>query len=763
MSRSHVGGREGAGYAPALMSEPARRRPTRRLVILAVVGLLVVWGAVAGWAALGAKSGLETARTSVRAAQTSLAEADLPATREHVATARAGVDRASRRVGNPAFALLRAVPVVGRSADVVTEVVRAGSASVDVLEAAVDRAGELVTDEGRLALPLKQTADGRLDLDAIRELGTALDDLPLDELRDAQDRLATSPATWIPGTVREARADALDLVGGALGTLERAQAAVATLPGFLGADGPRSYFLAMQNPSEIRGTGGLIGFYAVLTADDGGFEMSDPTVYNALNHDEEGNRDLTPVPAPDGFQDRYGHVQAAGFWANVNVDPDLPTTAQVALDLYAARRGGQQLDGLVAIDPNGLGQVMAAIGPVPLPEEAIAGSDPGSIPNPVPPARIAEVTMVDAYNAFGGPTPDRKEFLGLFARAVFEQLFTTSWNAIAVGRGAGEAAGDRHLQVYSRDEDEEAAFTALGVAGAMPTSADPGDPDVIGVSANNAAGNKQDVHVAHRIGVDVALDAPASDQGGTVRRRATVDVALENPLPTSGMDIYIIGAHPTDVTSKGKEFLWSSPAGLNRTWFTVWSPDSDEMRAARDRDGEPLTVWTNEIHGHRAVDWFLETSSETTNSFAVDLEGPAELRRGGVELVYDLTLWHQSKSIPDHWDATIAAPAGWTVAAVEVTGGGSGAGMGVGGEKVPLTAEVVDGGAGAHVTGTGHERRPRRGAVHARAVGAVHRLARLPRLLTRPAGRVARRPRDGSRPGATLRSDPCRTHRTILG
>lgn len=674
------------------------RRPSRRIVLAAALALVVAWAAAVLWSALDARGQLEAARAAVAEAQASLADGDLAATRSAVAAARDAVDRARARTGNPAFAAAEVVPLAGRTPRVVAAVTDAAAASVAVLESVVGQAGSLVTDDGRLALPLARTGDGRLDLAAVREVAAALDAVPLDDLRVAADALAAAPSTWVPEVARAARRDARELVDDAAGALERARAAVQVLPGFLGADGPRHYFLAMQNPAELRGTGGLIGFFAVLSVDDGAFAMSQPTVYNALNRDESGNRDLTPVPTSEDFRRRYEHVAAAGFFANVNVDPDLPTTAPVILDLFAARRG-QELDGLIAIDPLALADIMGAIGPVPLPEEVVAAAD-GRIANPVAAADIPLVTMVDAYDVFGGPSAERKEFLGVFAEAVFRQLFTTSWDAIDVGRRVGESVADTHLQVHSRDPREQAAFELLGVAGAMPRvpeEAGDGPADLLGVSANNAAGNKQDVHVAHRLDVEVALGAVA---GTEATRDATVAVELENPLPTSGRDLYIIGAHPPDANRKGPEALWSSPRGLNRTWFTVWGPASSALAAIRDDDGDALPRLTGTIHGHRAVDHFLETPSKSSNGFVVDLQGPVSLRRDGTDLVYELALWHQAKAVPDHWDVTVTAPDGWQVAEVTLAGGGSGAGMGAGGEAVPLRATVSDDRAAARLTGS---------------------------------------------------------------
>ena len=52
-------------------------------------------------------------------------------------------------------------------------------------------------------------------------------------------------------------------------TTTSAARAAELIPPMLGADGKRRYFLAFQNPAESRGTGGLLGAYGVLEADQG--------------------------------------------------------------------------------------------------------------------------------------------------------------------------------------------------------------------------------------------------------------------------------------------------------------------------------------------------------------------------------------------------------------------------------------------------------------------------------------------------------------
>ena len=133
-------------------------------------------------------------------------------------------------------------------------------------------------------------------------------------LADAVDRPAgwsrapsLPPATGIPidrfAGLAEAAVRADELTGQALATIERtstafvpsavasatvdAQAELETLhrqlhaaalmlrrlPSFLGSEQPRHYFFGASNPAELRGTGGLIGAYSILTVDCGPDEL----------------------------------------------------------------------------------------------------------------------------------------------------------------------------------------------------------------------------------------------------------------------------------------------------------------------------------------------------------------------------------------------------------------------------------------------------------------------------------------------------------
>jgi len=50
--------------------------------------------------------------------------------------------------------------------------------------------------------------------------------------------------------------------------------AATLLPPMLGADGPRNYFIAFQNNTEVRATGGLVGSFGILHTDHGRASMT---------------------------------------------------------------------------------------------------------------------------------------------------------------------------------------------------------------------------------------------------------------------------------------------------------------------------------------------------------------------------------------------------------------------------------------------------------------------------------------------------------
>ncbi len=118
------------------------------------------------------------------------------------------------------------------------------------------------------------------------------------------------------------------------------------VPALLGADEPRTYFLAFTTPSEVRGLGGFMGLYAEITADDGRIEMSKFSRAEVLRDEtlEASGRDVRSSTGPEEWLDRYSRFGFAGpssppetpvgTWLNVTMSPDPRATSEVIAQLY---------------------------------------------------------------------------------------------------------------------------------------------------------------------------------------------------------------------------------------------------------------------------------------------------------------------------------------------------------------------------------------------------------------------------------------------
>jgi hypothetical protein len=669
------------------------------LLLVLLIGVLVGAGLLA-LDLFQVRAALQTARASLGDAVVAIGEVDLDRASLALEMADHELARARDRSSGPLWAVASVTPIVRHPTTTTQQIVEAASAAVDLGRTALTE-GEPIIRDG-LAIGVE---DGRIDLGPLRDAGDLLASLPVERLVTASDQLAEPRTGWVPDVLREARSDSLQLADRAIESVTRARAVTAVLPGFLGADGPRRYFVGVQTSAELRGTGGLIGFWGILSADDGRLEFGDSEVYEAL--DEVGGVPpdssaverisslLGPldegVDADPAYLARYGSLAGNSFFSNVNLDPDLPTTARVALDLYTLRTG-ETVDGMILLDPSGLQQLLSAIGPeLAVPEEVAA---PLGLEASVPTDRFAQLVTVDVYDTLGsGRSDERKDILGAIGDAAVAGVLSGGWDEIAMARAITGASVERHLQVFSAVDREQEAFVEVGAGGAFDL---PSDADLLAVTANNAVGGKQDVHLGNTVEAMIRLEdiGQAADGTITAARTADIEVTVDNPLPSSGLDEYIIG---NCVRDDGTVGCFEGPPGWNWTWFSAWMPGSTGLAAARTDNGEDVTG-VSDYRGFTVVDQFQATAPESSSSFELTTLGQVPLQTAETAFVYELQWWRQSKATPDLLDIVVQAPEGWRVDAVEVVGGGTGRGAGVHGRGRQLRADVE--GAAARLSGT---------------------------------------------------------------
>lgn len=595
---------------------------------------------------------LQTAADRILDARSALADGDLETGDALLAQARAELADSQGLINRPLWGAFEGVPLLGRTLETARALNETADEAARVGRRMVAQSGSVIDDDGKLRITI---TDGQLSLPSLAEAARAIDTVDLDSFRASLDRLASTHATWIPETVRAARRDALELGHEALHTIDAARTTLDVLQTFAGGSGTRRYLLAMQNPAELRGTGGLIGFFSILTADEGRFEISEPETYDVIERPGPlGTAQRAPL-RDDEFDGRYGAADARGFVANVNLDGDLPTVGPILTDL-AQRQLAIELHGAVLIDPIGLSRALEDIGPVTVPDEFADSS--GRIPNPVPPAQIPDVTLKQAYEVFGGESEQRDDYLRELATAAFESLFSGDWDPIPVSQDLAAAAQTRHLQLWSDDPSEQAAFEGLDVAGAL---VDPSGIDFVAVTGVNAAANKLDVYTPRRVGVDIRF----LDDRPDAQRLASVDVALANEAPAERLNDYVAGSGAFDPTQRFA--ARDGPHGLNRTWLTIWGPPTSDVLRVETLEGGLLAPIITPLESVTAVDRSLTLMPDEADGFRTRLAAPSGLRRDGPDLVYTMTLRRQPTALADAVAITIRPPDGWEVAEVDAS------------------------------------------------------------------------------------------------
>lgn len=395
------------------------------------------------------------------------------------------------------------VPVVGRAVDSGT---------------AVAESAKLVADAGLLLMDAHRDVPGGLDtitfgtgrdgdwLGVVRSMDAPLTDA-LAQLSLAEDLIARAPEETLVPQVDAARAELDAQLATVVGTLSRGQALAAVLPDLLGADGTRRYFLGAQNPTELRGTGGLIGAFAVLTATDGEIEINPFQTVTILADDLLNEQ---TAPSPD-FMRRYERfLRGNGTWSKINATPDFPSAA-TAIETFFTEATGTHLDGVIVLDPFALEAMIEVTGPVETEEVG----------------RLEPTTLV-SYLTEEAPTEfddsgERKEVLGESTGAVLDVFLA---GEVAGGdrvRALADGAAGGHLLVHSIHPQVLEALVQVGVAGELP----PPEPGVLGVSGFNMVPTKGDLFVHRDVSYEIHLNP---DGGGT----GVISTTLRNEAPSGG-------------------------------------------------------------------------------------------------------------------------------------------------------------------------------------------------------------------------------------
>lgn len=266
---------------------------------------------------------------------------------------------------------------------------------------------------------------------------------------------------------------------------------VTFLRSFSGETRPRRYLILFQNSSELRPTGGFPGSYGLLTMEGG--TVKDWRADDIYNPDGQIKTLIVPPAQLQSITPSWG-MRDAAWWA------DFPTSAAKVIQFWRLT-GGADVDGVIAIHPEVLRDILSVTGPLTVPgyDTTITADN--------------FLATLQSQIETDRPTGQPKRIIADLAPIVLERLTVLSGadraNLLAALKTALE---QRDVMAYFKDGAMQSFVDRAGWSGKVMSS----DGDYLMVVVSNVKGVKADAVT------DTTLKLESRLVDGTLVHRLTV-------------------------------------------------------------------------------------------------------------------------------------------------------------------------------------------------------------------------------------------------
>lgn len=389
--------------------------------------------------------------------------------------------------------------------------------------------------------------------------------------------LPSSPPTLIPARYHDnysaAKTELSDLKRSVLMT----KAILSTLPDLIGVGGRRKYGILFQNNMELRGTGGFIGSFAILSFDNG--VLYDMPVYDVYAADGQLKGHVEP---PKPIKDILG--EANWYLRDSNFDPDFPTSARRA-EWFIQKTLNQELDGTIAVNLHSLSDLLRATGPLTVPDynETISADN------------LYERAQYHAeVNFFPGST-QKKEFLSSIGNALFTQLgalSSNSGNGLAIAQALLRSIEQKNTLISVTHPGTEHVLSTLNWNGSILSP-----PDSTMVVDSNFGVNKANYFV---------------------RRDTQVVITLAKDLSFN----HVLRLRYTNTSTSN-----SWPAGAYKNYSRFYLPPGSLIRGFKVGDKELSTsdYTLSSEHNRTVVSYLLNVPINTALGVELEYQVPGKL------------------------------------------------------------------------------------------------------------------------------------------
>lgn len=396
-----------------------------------------------------------------------------------------------KETSSPVWTMASFIPVYGSD-------INAARTMVDALSDVSSGALVPMADNLAQATPGKLFQDGTINVSALQAVADSLSDSSK-VFKSANKKVQSIGDTHI-AQVTELVDKAKDGFAVLDGAVDAAEKVAPVLPQMLGANGQtRNYLVYAMNNVEIRACGGFGGSQGLISVTDGQMSIGDFVPRIGLSEDEA-------VESVDEEDEALFGDHSNLYNSGNTYSPDWPRNSQRVAALWKSQYG-QDVDGVVGIDPVFLQYLLGLVGNVSLPDGTVVDG-----------TNAAKVLMHDVY--WNYPVEESDGIFASVASAAFDKILGGIGDVDvtklvgAFERGAEEG----RLIAWMRNDDEQNAIKEMGIDASLPDPDDPSADPVAGVYFNNLSFSKLDWY----LNADTQIGQGVKNGDGTYSYRITV-------------------------------------------------------------------------------------------------------------------------------------------------------------------------------------------------------------------------------------------------
>ena len=476
------------------------------MIVGLAVAFLIGLGSLWGVRMLQVAHHLSSARRAVLAAESHVRGGNLHAARVDLETARSHLVPATDMLHSVDLAGADLVPVIHQNLHALRQTVALVLELTEGGKHLLEAVRPLQDAGGKIELPIRA---GQVPLPTANAVLQQLEQLTV-ELPGAAE---VPHNRFVIGTVAHLQKQVYSEVARRRREFSNVEAAIAIITDMAGANGPRRYLIAVANEAEMRGTGGMILSYGVLSSSNGKFTLDR---FGPI--DDLALAAPAKVDDPKDYLERFAPFGPTLLWRNATITADYATAVPIMEKMFT-QATGLSVDGVIQVDSAGLGAILRGIGPV-----DVEGLGRLTADNVVP------LTINEAYTKFPD-RPVRQEFLGTAAQVIFRRLVSGDFGSLRpLADALAAAAIERHVIVRTNNEDTERILTQFGADGGLPSDG----TDFASLAIENFSANKLDYYL------DTAMTITGSRPAGRLGH-VRIQVTARNTAPPGGQPPYVFG------------------------------------------------------------------------------------------------------------------------------------------------------------------------------------------------------------------------------